>query len=448
MRSALVMSITVLAAACSDPVSPAGPPVLEFVSPPPERMLPGQAVRTPVVVRAADAEGRPIPGLPLVWSGDGTVEPIAETTDERGEAAAEWTLPRYVAPRPYDLLEDDWGTAGPTGRMVLRVATGDQPALSATVDVGVFRVERLDAGFLQACGIVDRALWCWGSGLDRQLLVPGSEDARRPIEITAIRPARHVAVSEDGICALDESGAVQCSNWGTGRSFVPVRGAPPLVDLEDAGAVFCGRAADSTAWCWRTTGGATFAALQVSASLRFAQLAGGESGFVCGRTAAGTAWCWGRNEDGQLGNGSTDSSAVPVPVSGSFAFRDLAASGHGACGIALDESIWCWGKHVVPGGSTVPARPPVPAGTWFRLAGGWMEHYVLGLRTTASWFELDDSLYDPVTEVLPVAQFSAENGQTCIVVAGGGEVYCSWILAYGGGDSSLFPSRLVPVSPP
>jgi len=81
MRSALMMSITVVVAACSDPVSPAGPPVLEFVSPPPERMLPGQAVRTPGVVRAADAEGRPIPGLPLVWSGDGTVEPIADTTD-------------------------------------------------------------------------------------------------------------------------------------------------------------------------------------------------------------------------------------------------------------------------------------------------------------------------------------------------------------------------------
>jgi alpha-tubulin suppressor-like RCC1 family protein len=34
----------------------------------------------------------------------------------------------------------------------------------------------------------------------------------------------------------------------------------------------------------------------------------------CARFADGSAACWGSNPEGQLGNGSIDSSNVPVPV--------------------------------------------------------------------------------------------------------------------------------------
>jgi len=37
---------------------------------------------------------------------------------------------------------------------------------------------------------------------------------------------------------------------------------------------------------------------------------------TCGRTTGGTVYCWGGNSDGELGNGSTNGSAVPVRVLG------------------------------------------------------------------------------------------------------------------------------------
>jgi alpha-tubulin suppressor-like RCC1 family protein len=37
---------------------------------------------------------------------------------------------------------------------------------------------------------------------------------------------------------------------------------------------------------------------------------------LCGVTVDGTAYCWGENSDGQLGNGTTTSSIVPVKVAG------------------------------------------------------------------------------------------------------------------------------------
>ena len=64
----------------------------------------------------------------------------------------------------------------------------------------------------------------------------------------------------------------------------------------------------------------------------------------CGLLHNGSALCWGRNLQGQLGNGSIGGqSSVPVYVSGGYNFSALFARGITSCGLLHNGSALCWG---------------------------------------------------------------------------------------------------------
>src|SRR5690606_41023107 len=87
-------------------------------------------------------------------------------------------------------------------------------------------------------------------------------------------------------------------------------------------------------------------------------------------------YCWGSGSSGKLGNGSTDSSSVPVAVSTSGVLAgktvtDISVGSSSACAIA-DGSAYCWGQNIVGGlgnGSRVDSSVPVAVSTSGVLAG-------------------------------------------------------------------------------
>ncbi|MBL7511091.1 RCC1 repeat- and reductase domain-containing protein, partial [Frankia sp. CNm7] len=80
----------------------------------------------------------------------------------------------------------------------------------------------------------------------------------------------------------------------------------------------------------------------------------------------GTLWAWGNNTQGQLGNGTTTNSSVPVPVSGTTGLVGVTAISAGfVSGYAVrqDGTAWAWGSNFLGqlgNGTTTDSSLPVP----------------------------------------------------------------------------------------
>jgi alpha-tubulin suppressor-like RCC1 family protein len=135
----------------------------------------------------------------------------------------------------------------------------------------------------------------------------------------------------------------------------------PFLALEVAvgGTHACALGVDLRTYCWgdNTNGqlgdGSNTSStrpVRVTTDLRFVQLtsggsANGHADHTCGLTEKGEAYCWGRNEFGQLGDGMTTSSNVPVRAAGSLVFTDLDAGPYHTCGVTSTGQAYCWGAN-------------------------------------------------------------------------------------------------------
>jgi alpha-tubulin suppressor-like RCC1 family protein len=68
---------------------------------------------------------------------------------------------------------------------------------------------------------------------------------------------------------------------------------------------------------------------------------------TCAVLDDGTAWCWGRNDNGELGNGSLDQTVLPVQVAGLVSVVEVAIGEAHACARTSDDALWCWGGNGV-----------------------------------------------------------------------------------------------------
>ena len=244
------------------------------------------------------------------------------------------------------------------------LVTGVSPGtvqITATSD-GVSGSDTLTVEFIAVASVgVDPASAAVGAGLAVQLtahVVGTSGD-------TLVNRVVTWSSSAPGIASVDSNGlvtghvagnatitATSESVDGTATITVQVNLAFPALDggyshtcsLTASGATYCwglntsgqlgsGVISQSSAVPILVTGGVTFASLY-PAGLH-----------TCALTPAGSAWCWGSNSKGQLGTGDTITSAMPLPVSGGNTFVQLTGGFTHACGLTTGGAAYCWGNN-------------------------------------------------------------------------------------------------------
>ena len=137
---------------------------------------------------------------------------------------------------------------------------------------------------------------------------------------------------------------------------------------------------------------------------------GGEH--TCGIAINGRVYCWGRNNGGQLGDGTTTNRFVPAPVvdannvlyAGGKTVVSLTIGYNHTCALASDDQAYCWGNN---------ANGQLGNGTWTNSPVPVAINDVL------------DVLYSDGKTILDLAIVTA--GHTC-ALASDGKVYC-----WGGG---------------
>jgi len=177
---------------------------------------------------------------------------------------------------------------------------------------------------------------CWGSNEVGQINASTSERcgsifcSRRAIPTLDLGPADQVEVSANRTC-IRRDGAVYCLGaLNTGRSFA-LKQVEGLTDAEE--------------------------------------LALGRS-HACARRSDGSVWCWGEGNRGQLGvrvttpcpNGASACSLTPVKVPGLPRAKRIALGGDTSCALVEDDSVRCWGRNdkgQLGNGSTRDSTLPV-----------------------------------------------------------------------------------------
>jgi alpha-tubulin suppressor-like RCC1 family protein len=94
----------------------------------------------------------------------------------------------------------------------------------------------------------------------------------------------------------------------------------------------------------------------------------------------GTLWTWGYNHDGQLGNGTIDggiaTTIVPTQVGTDSNWKSIDASSMQSVAVKTDGTLWEWGHNVylpMSNGSTLPVPYPIQIGNdndWDQAAAG------------------------------------------------------------------------------
>ncbi len=316
------------------------------------------------------------------------------------------------------------------------------------------------AGNAHSCAIEYGKAYCWGENDFGQLGDGSTTDSSVPVAVDTsgvLHGKTLTQISAGGgggidTCALDSTGTAFC--WGSN------------ID----GGLGDGGIADSSVPVAVDTGG-------VLRGKTLTQITAGSDG-GCVLDSAGAAYCWGDNDYGELGDGGTADSSVPVAVdtSGALAGKALTQITGGyedTCGLASSGVAYCWGDNSSwelgdgSGGtdgdySSVPVavdtKGALARQSLTQISAGWLFACAVDAAGAAYCWGEGDLGSDLASSSVPVAvdtsgvlaghkvsQISAGLGEACALDAAGA-AFCWGDADYGELGDGIFSSSSVPVA--
>jgi alpha-tubulin suppressor-like RCC1 family protein len=270
-----------------------------------------------------------------------------------------------------------------------QLGNGTTTSSSTPVDVlGLTSgVAAIAAGYLHSCALtIAGAVKCWGINDTGQLGNGTLTNSSTPVDVVGLGSGvAAVDANGAGSCAITSAGGLKC--WGandhgqlgngtTTNSSTPVDVSgltSGVIAVNGGGSHTCALVTGGTVMCWGPNqygelgnGKTTDSSVPVSVVGLKGVLAVATGGYyqTCALTAAGGVKCWGYNIYGAVGDGTTENRSTPVDVHG-LSSGVIAITSHGAehsCAVLTNGGVKCWGGNEsgqLGNGTTVQSLVPV-----------------------------------------------------------------------------------------
>lgn len=246
----------------------------------------------------------------------------------------------------------------------LGVGVKIEGSASPVAVIGGLRFRQVDAGGYHTCGVTypDNRLFCWGDNGSGQLGDGTLTPRWAPVSPLGGLTVRQVATGDNHSCALTTLNRAYC--WGSNKAgelgdSTTARRTKPVKVVSghafrqiDAGTYrTCAVTTDARAFCWGSgelgngkTQGSNWPR-PVSGNLSVARVTMGRF-HTCAETTSKQAYCWGSNTFGQIGNGQLvvgSTVLAPVPVVGGLAVAQMSAGNWHTCAKTTSGVGYCWG---------------------------------------------------------------------------------------------------------